>query len=137
MRNDINARIAQCRKMAGFTQNEAAQSLGIKRNTYARMELKGNPKPEMLKELAALYNVSTDMILYGEENSLVQELHVENERVLPMAHQNQSPSIFADSIPFIPTGKEENIIKIIRNLPKEKKDAVLQFIETQYKSSKE
>ena len=139
MEKAINARIAQYRKNAGFTQSEAAQSLGIKRNTYARMELKGSPKPEMLVRLADLYHVSVNNILYGEQ--AVAENQIQSGD--PEVHQSRlqqnlddSP-LFNRSAPFIPTAKEEKIIKIIRNLPKKNKEAVLQYIEVQFKGSKE
>ena len=65
----INQRIAGYRKLAGLTQAQAADLLGLKRNTYARMEKYGNPSPDMLKQIAELFRVSVATLLYGQEET--------------------------------------------------------------------
>ncbi len=66
----INSRIASYRKLAGFTQEEAASLLNMKRSAYARMEKVGSPTPEQIKQIAELYRISVAMLLYGEDFAL-------------------------------------------------------------------
>lgn len=57
-------RIKQLREEAQKTQKEIADSLGIKMQAYQRYEYgTREPKLEIIKKIAILYNVTTDYIL--------------------------------------------------------------------------
>lgn len=63
--------LLEARKRAGLTQQDAAERLTISRQAISRWE-SGTAKPsiENLMALAKLYGVSTDTLLYGEEERL-------------------------------------------------------------------
>ena len=132
MKNDfaseINKRIAYYRKKAGFTQEKAAAKLGIKRNTYARMERLGNPKPEMLKNIAMLYNVNINEILNGKTD-------IEKSEKEPVAVSEITVNRFFDSsstsfniFPFAPTATEVSLLKTFHILSKDHQKSTLDYI---------
>lgn len=65
MVRDLGNKLKLARMRAGFTQQEAAERLGLsKGSTISSYEAAGsNPNAETLMKLAALYNVSTDYLL--------------------------------------------------------------------------
>lgn len=143
--NAINMRIATYRRLAGLTQAEAAAALGMKRNTYGRMELHGNPKPEMLIKIAKLYNVSVNELLYGVDES--RSHAIENRKqpegfyvdpdgssTTAVFHEEISPAL--EPVRFIPTVSEINLIKIYRFMTKDQQRQVRQLMEELYQSSK-
>lgn len=117
MKNPINQRIAKYRNLAGYTQETAAQALGLKKNTYARMERMGNPRPDQLKEIANLYGVSTAKILFGETGVDGPE--------------PEGPLLPEQIKEF--TVNEKNIIKLLRTMPREKRLEILEIINEYYK----
>ena len=143
--NDINMRIATYRRLAGLTQAEAANALGLKRNTYGRMELHGNPKPEMLIRLAKLYNVSVNTLLYGNtENSSGNSVQSKLSETLALdpdggavparLHEDISPAL--EPTKFIPTVSEINLIKVYRFMSKDQQKQVRELMEQLYQDSK-
>lgn len=71
---DIGARLQQARKAAKLTQKDVAEKLpvvGSIQNMSAYESGKNNPTIEALKELSKLYGVSTDYLLFGEEEKLM------------------------------------------------------------------
>ena len=138
MSNDINLRIATHRSLAGYTQTAAAQELGIKRSTYARMEKYGNPTPEMLKKIAVLFNVSVNKLLYGEteEEKNPVSLVTDADSLKNSESLRQEPFSFADKETYAPSHKEMQIIKMYHYMPKEKQKEVRDLIEALYKKDK-
>lgn len=135
---ELNRRIAACRKLAGFTQATAAQRLGLKRNTYARMELHGNPGAIMLMRIAELYGVSVNYLVYGEEAEETQETEIET-----ITEPTKSTIRFASGINpnlmpprFTPTNSELDLIKMYHYLPKDDQDEVKADIYSRYMKSK-
>ena len=126
MPNDVNERIAACRKLAGFTQATAAQRLGLKRNTYARMELHGNPGAIMLMRLAELYGVSVNYLVSGEEGEAEQEIELETITEPTKSTIRFSNSINPNLMPprYTPTNTELDLIKMYHYLPKDDQDEV-------------
>ncbi len=120
--NSVNGRIAAFRKLAGFTQEEAANKLGMKRNTYARMEKYGNPSPEMLKKIADLYNISV--------NSLIYNFDVPDNKHSSLLF-NDSATDFAGPI----TTAENNVLMALRMLPDEKKQKVIDLVSELFKET--
>ena len=134
-KSTINQRIAVCRKLRDMTQADVAEKLDMKCSTYSQMERKGNISAQMILKLAAIFNVQPDEILYGKSDVFTP----------PPPSQEPTGGKLASPIePPIPQGpaaitltnREENIIKIIRNLPKEVRDEIISFIEIKYKENK-
>ncbi|MBO4694084.1 MAG: helix-turn-helix domain-containing protein [Clostridia bacterium] len=128
----INKRISTYRKLAGYTQQTAAEALGIKKSTYARMELHGNPTPDMLVRLAKLYNVSVNLFLYGVDKSEKEE----PKKPKPDVRLKDDIRIFAENPDIVLSTNEKNLVKVYRELPKKDKDEVLSFINSLYKNAK-
>ncbi len=123
----INKRIAMYRNLAGFTQEAAANALNMKKNTYARMERYGNPKPDMLRKLAELYNVRVDYFIYGE-TVLSQAAETLNQHP-PLVFKDYTTPIFATEEPYLTlTTNEKNCVKMCRNLPRDKRTEILKII---------
>ncbi len=123
----INQRIAGYRKLAGLTQAQAADLLGLKRNTYARMEKYGNPSPDMLKQIAELFRVSVATLLYGQE-----ETEAYSNTNIPRLVLEQ-PS-YNDVLPL--SILETNAIRIFRNLSKEDQQKIVDCFNDVYGKSK-
>ena len=123
----INQRIAGYRKLAGLTQAQAADLLGLKRNTYARMEKYGNPSPDMLKQIAELFRVSVATLLYGQE-----ETEAYSNTNIPRLVLEQ-PS-YNDVLPL--SILETNAIRIFRNLSKEDQQKIVDCFNDIYGKSK-
>ena len=133
----INQRIALYRKMANLTQTEVAEKMGMKCSTYSQMERKGSISTERLLTICKILGVTPEMLLY--DNTEGKKLDFSGTETMTST-LNQQSNPFANSsygpAPFIPTHKEESIIKILRNLPKPYYDDVVNFIEAKYKESK-
>ena len=56
------------RKSKGYSQEDVARLIGIGRTSYVKYETGANNPAKKLKELANLYNVSTDYILGIEQS---------------------------------------------------------------------
>ncbi|MCQ2478313.1 MAG: helix-turn-helix domain-containing protein [Clostridia bacterium] len=127
--SSANKRIADARKNAGLTQQQAAEKLNMKRNTYARMERLGNPDIKTLQSLTELFGVSADWLLCKEENDIG---FTQNDTASQMLNETNDP--FNSSLPFMPNQTEINFIKVFHVLKsKENKDAALKFINDLYK----
>ncbi len=69
MRKILSERLKECRKEAGYTQNQVAIYCDITEKTYQNYELMTRePKLEILVRIADLYNVSLDY-LAGRTNA--------------------------------------------------------------------
>ncbi|MBR3299898.1 MAG: helix-turn-helix domain-containing protein [Clostridia bacterium] len=119
----LNSRIASYRKLAGFTQAQAAQLLNMKRNTYARMEKMGRPSPEQLKQIAELYRISVAMLLYG--NEIGKNFESRTDRIV-LKQPNDN-----DIFPLTTT--EINAIRLIREFDEEDSKKVIDLINSIYK----
>ncbi len=121
--DSVNKRIAKYRNLAGYTQETAATALGIKKSTYARMERTGNPKTELLKQLADLYRVPLDMIVYGERRIGFEPI-VPHPAILrdtqEIAIKTEPPLTFSVT--------EKNCIKMLRRLDRDHRAELLKMI---------
>lgn len=117
--NTINKRIAEYRSLAGYTQETAAKALGMSKSTYARMERTGSPKPETLKKIAEVFNVSAELILYGEFVVVSPDRAPENNTLHDVGLTYEKDEIINL------TTTEKNCIKLLRTLqPAERKKLV-------------
>lgn len=137
--NEINRRIANFRKAAGFNQATVAQRLGIKRSTYARMEAEGRMfDPEILKELCVLFNVTIEQILYGESIEKKKE-----ENIFQSLENIQKPLRLAESAipPFIepeyrPNSEEQRLMHTYHFFNKDEQKEVQNLINEIYQRKK-
>lgn len=120
----INIRIVRYRTLAGYTQQTAADAIGMNKNSYARMERSGTPKPEVLKKLAALFNVSAETILYGEEKKDYPFAESE-KKAATLKDVNHT---FKQSDPLLLTTNEKTIIKLCRSLSPEQRNKIMKYI---------
>ena len=144
MTETINERIARCRKLANLTQTETAEKMGMKCSTYSQMERKGSISTDRLLILAHIFNVSPNTLLFGtdidsnDNKTTGNTLNLEPQNEIKPA-LSQSGDFYENkfkSAPFIVSHKEENILKILRNLPKSARDEVIEFINQKYQESK-
>ncbi len=132
---DINLRIATYRKLAGYTQAEAARALGLNRSTYGQMELHGNPRYDMILKLSELYNISVDTLLKGiAEPSAPATVSTPIIEAPPPLKEEPDKDISPPA--FLPTATEISIIKAYRSLSKQSKQEVRNFINEVYHKSK-
>ena len=144
MTETINERIARCRKLANLTQTETAEKMGMKCSTYSQMERKGSISTDRLLILSHIFNVSPITLLFGtdidsnDNKSTGNTLNLEPQNEIKPA-LSQNGDFYENnfkSAPFIVSHKEENILKILRNLPKNSRDEIIEFINQKYQESK-
>ena len=64
----MNARLRALRKQKGWTQEEAAALIGIKKDQYGKIETgKSKGSKETIAKLAELYGTSVEYITYSDE----------------------------------------------------------------------
>lgn len=69
---NIDERLQELRKKAGYSQEQVAEILGISRQAISKWESgQGNPEIDNIIKLTEIYHVSTDYILLGQESSTV------------------------------------------------------------------
>lgn len=136
----INQRVAIYRKMANLTQTEAAERLGMKCSTYSQMERKGNISVDKLMAIAEVFGVSPAVLLRDP-----MELQSEQPAAVPAepAPEKQAPTVLREPTfnpssrpPFVITRNEENLLTILRNLPKADLEEVRSLINEKYQNSK-
>lgn len=133
----VNERIAQYRRLANLTQTDMAEKLGIKCSTYSQMERKGIVSAERLYQMAEIFGVSPCELFNGEEpckNNILSTQPLADNPATLVFQQPPMPEIKKEI--FTVTKKEENLIKIIRNLSKPNYDKTMKFIEEIYKEDK-
>ena len=133
----VNERIAKYRRLSNLTQTDMAEKLNIKCSTYSQMERKGIVSAERLFQMAEIFGVSPCELFDGvepckQESSPFASTGENNQALI--FHQPPMPKIEKEV--FTVTKKEENLIKIIRNLSKANYDKTIKFIEEIYKEEK-
>lgn len=124
----INRRIAGYRKLAGFTQEQVADRLGLKRNTYARIEHHGNPSPEMIDKLSKIFNVPVQRFFYEE----AADFSGITETTVP---KRVSDAYLLDASDILPLKIDEAyLLRILRSLPQEYTVATIDFVNNLYKN---
>ncbi|MBO5031782.1 MAG: helix-turn-helix transcriptional regulator [Lachnospiraceae bacterium] len=69
---DLSERLQSLRKKAGYSQEQAAELLGISRQAVSKWESgQGKPDLDHIIKLTEIYNVSADYILSGKKQSAV------------------------------------------------------------------
>lgn len=115
MNLEVNKRVRMIRKLMGFSQREIAEMLGKKSSTYSQCEREGQITCGMIIALAEILEVDVRTLLYGECIEI-------------------SPPPPPDT--FKLTKKEENYIKILRNMSSKRRNAIIDFIDLNYREEK-
>ena len=135
--SELNARIFKFRRLADFTQTDMAEKLNIKCSTYSQMERKGIISADRLFQMAKIFGVTPCHLYYGEE-----PCKKEKPLIFPPVdggtpkHLNQPEPLKPEKEIFIVTKKEENLIKLLRNLSKPNYAKTINFIEEVYPEDK-
>lgn len=138
-KNEINIRVAACRKLRNLTQERTAELLDIRQNTYSTMERQGNISAQMLLRLADVFDVDPVFLLIGENrpNFLPSDFEAEKDENLSLVHQENA---FYDREEFYkksaPSNSLESAFKVLRNMKKESQQRVIDFISQVYKEDK-
>ncbi len=70
----IGQRLKQARSQKGYTQRQIADKLGVHSTTISKHELDtAEPDSEALLQLAKIYGVSVERIMYGHEDKNITE----------------------------------------------------------------
>ena len=69
---DFGLKLKELRKQSGMTQQQLADKLGITKSVVSYYELsERTPSPEVLKDIALIFRVSTDYLLGIERNKII------------------------------------------------------------------
>ena len=136
----VNQRVAIYRKMANLTQTEAAERLGMKCSTYSQMERKGHISVDNLIAIAAAFGIEPSVLLRdpmeltSEQSRPVEQPAAPAKPEMPIFRE---PVVAPTSRPaFVISRNEENMLTILRNLPKADLDEVRSLINEKYQNSK-
>ncbi len=132
--NDLNERIIRYRRFAGYTQETAAQALGMKKSTYANMERNGKPSPDLILKISMLFNVSVSTLFYGEQDTSKNSTPVSSG---DMPIRLNEPVILPEAEPpLILTANEKSIVKALKSFSKEDFERVRDFVNEIYQKNK-
>ena len=133
----VNERIAKYRRLSNIKQRDMAEKLGMKGSTYSQMEREGIVSADRLFQMAEIFGITPCELYNGVEpcksNISNPQTPTDNPSTL-IFQQSTMPKIEKEI--FTVTKKEENLIKIIRNLSKPNYDKTMKFIEEIYKEDK-
>ena len=123
-RTEIGQRLVELRNKINLTQNEVADAIGIKRNTYSRYETDTKLPLTMLKKLCEFYKVTSDYIIFGNESSVYNVGN--NSRVYqPTFSTKIDYNSNIDNEEWILSEEEQKLIKNFRELSEAKKQGIL------------
>ncbi len=123
-RSEIGEKLYNLRTERGFKQEQIAEKLGIKRDTYARYETETNPPIWVIKKLCQIYGITCDQLLGINTVDYASMMHSAPPMRLKtfIAYNNDT------SETVVLSDDEINLIERFRKLPQEKQDALLIFI---------
>lgn len=88
---NLNERLQDMRKKAGYSQEQLAELLGISRQAVSKWESgQGNPDIDNIIKLTKVYQVSADYILFGLENEANEQAE---QNPLPPKNNGLSPEM--------------------------------------------
>lgn len=133
----VNERIAKYRRLSNIKQRDMAEKLGMKGSTYSQMEREGIVSADRLFQMAEIFGITPCELYNGVEpcKSNISNPQTPTDNPSTLIFQ-QSPMPKIEKEIFTVTKKEENLIKIIRNLSKPNYDKTMKFIEEIYKEDK-
>ena len=130
---EINKRITMYRKLLNLSQKTVAELMDMKSSTYSQMERGGSVTCDRLIRLSEIFGISPILLLCGNEQNDIS--NPEGNTLLREGTFFERDK-FNSNPPIVLSKKEENYIKILRNLSKQDRDEVIEFLEQKYKESK-
>ncbi len=137
----VNQRIFHYRKLAGLTQAEVAERMGMKIPTYSKMEREGRITVDKLEKIAEILEINI--------NYLLKDTPKEVKRVyIPInppeddttGNNTVEQPILSDKPfaipPYVPTNRERNAMKIVHNLPKADQEEIYALIQKKFDESR-
>ncbi len=125
----INKNVASYRKLAGLSQAQMAELLGMKCSTYSQMERIGNISAERLSRIAKIFGVEVE-VFYREDMLFSRPL----KKSHVIEHFVAEPEPVSNGM--VLSMRETNRVKILRNLSKEALARIDTAIELEYKNAK-
>jgi transcriptional regulator with XRE-family HTH domain len=132
----INERIRMYRNAAGYTQEAAAEVLGMKKNTYAHMERYGNPTPALILKLAQLYNVDVNILLSGQKQHTKTESPNTSDKPEPPTRFSDYDKPLINNSSDILTATEKSVIGGFKALKPDQKRQIIELINTMREKNK-
>ena len=126
VRSDIGEILVKLRNKFNYNQQEVADFIGIKRDTYARYETATNPPISVMKSLCQLYNITSDVLLGSTD---IEEVKTQRPISEPLRFSNNmgySPD--SPNEILVMTEDELFLIKQFRKLSQSKQEALITFI---------
>lgn len=130
-------RLKQLRKQKDMSQEEVAKNIGISRTAYVNYEAGRSRPVRKLKELADLFNVSTDYLLGQPESVHVNEKGIFKNKSLLYQKTDETSEYYHDpKVARLAQELKENpglhvLMDASRGLKKESIEEVKRFIEFQ------
>ncbi len=128
-RSDIAERLVDLRKNSKRYKNQqdVADALGIKRDTYARYETATYPPIPIIRKLTQLYGVSCDKIINGDDSSYQNTMN-ESIKTPQVIFGTEIEYKASDNDGFLLSEIEWEIITYFRNLSEIQRNSIINFI---------
>ena len=79
---DFGKKLKELRKQSGMTQRQLADKLGITKSVVSYYELsERTPSPDVLKDIALIFRISTDYLLGIERNKTIDVSGLSDEDI--------------------------------------------------------
>lgn len=127
----VNQRIFHYRKLAGLTQADVAEQMGIKLPTYSKMEREGRITIDKLKKIAEILDVEIDILISDERKEPQKKIEYIPVPIPPinppdtLGQPKGRPLKFPE---YIPTAREKATMKTVHYLPKDVQEEIYDFI---------
>ncbi len=126
----VNQRIFHYRKLAGLTQADVAERMGIKLPTYSKMEREGRITIDKLQKIAEILELDAEFLISGKERKKEIEyipipVSPKPDEGLHVISEPKSPIKITE---YIPTAREKATMQIVHNLPKNVQEEIYDFI---------
>ena len=96
---EIGKRLKRWRKSKAITQNELAETLDIKRGSVSSIEVGTNIiTTKSLIKLHEVYQLSSDYLLFGEEQKDLPDFGIYNEKIKEMLQEMKAHDVYLHSV---------------------------------------
>ncbi|MBQ8649311.1 MAG: helix-turn-helix domain-containing protein [Clostridia bacterium] len=123
--NKLNINIIKYRRLSLLSQKETAKRLKMKASTYSQMERHGNITVDRLISLADIFQVSLLDLL----EDIYEEPKITNNTASDIALPPKNKYIPRENSN---SNEENNVISILRSLPKKEREELLNIIQKAY-----
>ena len=130
MSNSIGEAIKKLRKINGFSQDELAEKLNIKRSTYAYREKNSSFTAKQLSQISEIFKISYDALLKGviSHPLNIPPDYTQTTQIFEQPHPEFKSEIEENFA--VLTNLERRLLKKIRQLSSSEKISVGDFIDS-------